>query len=386
MIASTPAGRYDTAAIKRANPLDRVARDLGLHLKPAGQGRYWALCPFHDDRHTPNLHLDVRDPDDEHFHCYAGHCGAHGDVIDLVMRLEHLDFPAACAHLASRSCGTPLANPRPTPHPALSNGGDWNRSSQRRWERLTLTEQTAMNLAVAVYRRGLRGHAPALRYLRERGIPHPLIARCGLGWADGHTLVAALGRSRNPALLPAAVDLGLLRRGPDGRLRDVLASRVVVPEIRFGHCIWFIGRRLGHGVDPASSLKYLALPGERPVLGQECAVGAAEVFACEGVFDWLAALAHGLAAWCPCGTHVPSASLGFLARVRRVYGAFDGDAAGRAASDRLGRALGTRYRPLALPDGCDLADLLSQPDGRARLDALVADARSACSAPPRKEG
>lgn len=60
MIASPSTGRYDVAAIKRANPLDRVARDLGLHLRPAGQGRYWALCPFHDDRHTPNLHLDVR--------------------------------------------------------------------------------------------------------------------------------------------------------------------------------------------------------------------------------------------------------------------------------------------------------------------------------------
>lgn len=243
-----------------------------------------------------------------------------------------------------------------------------------------------MNLAGAVYRRALRGHAPALRYLRERGIPHSLIARCGLGWADGHTLAAALRRSRDPALLPVAMDLGLLRRGPDGRLRDALADRIVVPEIRSGHCIWFIGRRLGDGAGTPSSPKYLALPGERPVLGQQWAAGVTEVFACEGVFDWLAALAHGLAAWCPCGTHIPAASLGFLARARRVYGAFDGDAAGRAASDRLGRALGTRYRPLALPDGCDLSALLSQSDGRAYLGALVADARSACSTRPRKEG
>lgn len=100
------------------------------------------------------------------------------------------------------------------------------------------------------------------------------------------------------------------------------------------------------------------------------------MFLCEGVFDWLAALACRLPAWCPCGTHFPTVSLGFLARARRIHGVFDGDAAGRAAAAHFGDALGERYRMLSLPEGWDLSDLLQRPDGRARFRALVAAARA----------
>jgi len=135
--AATRPARYDTTAIRRANPLDRVARDLGLRLRPGGQGRYWALCPFHDDRRTPNLRLDVRDPDDEHFHCFAGHCRAHGDVIALVMRLEWLDFPAACARLSGHLDGARRAAPQAD----LTLGPRREGRPPRRWDRLTLAER-----------------------------------------------------------------------------------------------------------------------------------------------------------------------------------------------------------------------------------------------------
>ncbi len=352
-------GPFDVAAIKRTNPLDRVAGDYGLRLRPSGRGRLVALCPFHDDRRTPNLVLDLRDPDDEHFHCFAGHCRAHGDVIGFVMRMERLDFPDACAHLAQGASST---GARPS-------------SPGRRWDRLTLAEQTVMNLAGAVYRRALRDHGGALRYLHDRRVPDQLIARCALGWADGRALAATLGR-RDPALLPLAAELGLLRRTPGGDWRDALAERVVVPELRGGHFLWFIGRGLApDGGTRHAGAKYLALPGERPALGQAWASGRPEAFICEGVFDWLAALARGLPAWSPCGTHFPAASLGFLARARRIYGVFDGDDAGRAASERFGAALGVRYRAVALPEGCDLSDVLRQPGGGARFDALLATTR-----------
>ncbi len=370
--AAGPAARYDTVAIKRANPLEHVARAHGLRLRPCGQGRFVAFCPFHDDRRTPNLRLDLRDPDDEHFHCFAGHCRAHGDVIGLVMLLEGLDFRAACARLAGpgdAGAGRPDAPSR--------RGGRGDVSPGRRWDRLTIEEQTVMNLAGATYRRVLRQQPDALRYLRGRGLPDWLLERCALGWADGGALAATLDR-RDPALLPLAADLGLLRRAPDGGWRDALSGRVVIPEVRDGHFVWFIGRGLApDGATGRAPAKYLALPGERPALGRRWASGAAEAFICEGVFDWLAALARRLPACCPCGTHLPVAALGFLARARRIYGVFDGDAAGRAASGRFGAALGERYRDLPLPDGTDLADLLLRPDGRAHFAALLDAARRA---------
>lgn len=279
-----PATRYDLVALKRANPLDRVARAYGLDLKRSGARRFTAFCPFHDDRHTPNLVLDLRHRDDEHFHCYAAHCRAHGDVVHLVMGLENVDFRTACALLDGKAAPVgshrrlPGQQPGPAAHPAGHGQlgpergtptGRFSERPMRHWDRLGFEEQTVMNIAGAVYRRSLWQHSEALRYLHGRGLPPWLLRRCALGWADGESLALALRRGRDPQLLPLAVELGLLRRAPGGGLRDALAGRVVVPELRYGHSIWFIGRGLDRGGGtPYSPAKYLALPGERPALGQ----------------------------------------------------------------------------------------------------------------------
>jgi DNA polymerase len=52
------------------------------------------LCPFHDDR-RPSLHVY-----DNHFHCFA--CGAHGDAVDWLVRLENMTRDEALRVLASR--------------------------------------------------------------------------------------------------------------------------------------------------------------------------------------------------------------------------------------------------------------------------------------------
>jgi DNA primase len=157
-----------------------------------------------------------------------------------------------------------------------------------------------------------------------------------------------------------------------GDSAELLSGRIVVPELRSSQCIWFIGRALQ---DDARCPKYLALPGERPILGLERVVGCKEVFLVEGVVDYLTAVAWHLPAFSPCGTHLPAERLGFLARARVVFGVFDGDDAGREATARFTRLLGSRFRPLELPDGCDLNDLAQHPDGRATFFRLLKTAR-----------
>ena len=57
-------------------------------------------------------------------------------------------------------------------------------------------------------------------------------------------------------------------------VRDV-AGRIVIPEYRKGHAIWFIGRLVEDGPDArraggdAEPPKYFGLPGPRPLLGYE---------------------------------------------------------------------------------------------------------------------
>jgi DNA primase len=250
---------------------------------------------------------------------------------------------------------------------------------ERRWDRLTLEQQVLMNTACALYQHTLWREQTALDYLRQRGIPDWVIRRCALGYADGHSLEAYLRRRSG---LRTAQELGLLRRPgkeDDGRpLAEFFSGRIVVPEIRGGQCLWFIGRDLH---EDAARPKYLALGGERPVLGFEQAVGHRAVFLVEGVFDFLTAMSWKLAAFSPCGTHLPSERFGFLARAEVIYGVLDGDEAGRAAAGRFGEQIGHRFRPLLLPDGCDLNDLARRAGGKATFFHLLAAERRA----PRNE-
>jgi DNA primase len=121
--------------------------------------------------------------------------------------------------------------------------------------------------------------------------------------------------------------------------------------------------------------KYRNLRGARPILGYERVAGRREVFLVEGPFDYLTAVAWGLPACCTCGTNFRLDRLGFLASADRIFGIFDGDAAGRVGIRRFGPVLGDALRPLALPEGLDLNALALLPGGRARFEALLAEGR-----------
>ena len=239
-----------------------------------------------------------------------------------------------------------------------------------------------METAAAVYQDTLWGSPQgqrALAYVRDRRIPDAVTRACRVGFADGHSLEAYLRRRSG---LRIAQSLGLLRRADDKGgsarpLREFFAGRIVVPEVREGRCIWFIGRRLDDSPAAAVRAKYLSLEGERPILGLERAAGRRVAFVCEGVFDWLTAVAWELAASSPCGTYVPPERLAFLAHAQTIYGVFDADVAGRAAAARLQVQFGDRFLPVALPDGWDLNDLLQRegPAGRRTFWRLVDAAR-----------
>ena len=350
--------RFDVAALRRDQPIDRVIAGYGIELRPSGRGLV-GRCPFHDDRGRPNLYVY---PDQGRWWCFR--CGSGGDAIDFLRRREGLSFREACRRLGGHPAGASTGSSVPG-----------RAARTKRWDRLTLEEQVVMNTACALYAHSLWRNPRALAYVRERGIPDRVIRGCALGYADGHSLETYLRRRSG---LRVAQSLGLLRRagrGDRGRpLREALAGRIVIPELRRGQCIWFIGRALEDGPNQP---KYLAPAGERPVLGYERAAGQREAFLCEGVFDYLTAVAWRLPAFSPCGTYLPAERLGFLARAKVVYGVLDGDAAGAAAADKFAGQIGPRWVPLRLPDGCDLNDLGRRPDGSSLFFRLLSEARAA---------
>jgi DNA primase len=150
----------------------------------------------------------------------------------------------------------------------------------------------------------------------------------------------------------------------------------MVPELRAGRPIWFIGRAAE--AEPKRRHQYLSLPGQRPLLGLEAVQGRRVVYVTEGPVDWLAARAWGLGACCLCGTHTPPERLPALEAAVAVYGVFDPHRAGMSAAVRLAPVVGSRWRPVQPPDGLDLAELAARGAvGRALFDAVVRRARGA---------
>jgi DNA primase len=59
-------------------------------------GRYWGLCPFHNEK-TPSFTVD---PERKMYYCFGCHEG--GGVINFIMAMEKLTFPEAIETLAKR--------------------------------------------------------------------------------------------------------------------------------------------------------------------------------------------------------------------------------------------------------------------------------------------
>jgi DNA primase len=98
----------------------------------------------------------------------------------------------------------------------------------------------------------------------------------------------------------------------------------------------------------------------------------------EGAVDWLAAVGWSLPAFAICGTHFPPDRLPALAEALAIYGVFDPDRAGHSAAERFAPLFGSRWRPLRLPNGLDLAELaLLGAAGYETFEVLVGRARAA---------
>jgi len=335
-------GRVDTQAVRQAYPLTALAATYGVALAgraPLLMGR----CPLHDD-HTPSFLVDERD---QHYHCFG--CGAHGDVIDLVRRVERLDFRRAVQRLTGIWQGSPRVPARPAfrrRSTVVSPGED-------------MEAQRCLAAAVELYRNQLLAEPAALAYLAGRGLQRQTLERWRVGYSSGDTLLPYLRwRQLSPA---AAQRAGLLDRAG----RERMTGRVVLPELRAGRPCWLIGR-----VMPRDSTgpKYRGLPGPKPLLGWDEARGATAVVIVEGVIDRLVLAQWGVPAIALAGTHASAVHLSALRYFQRVYLALDADVAGRAAAATLAGALGQSARLVAIPDGAkDVADLATRPDGRAVL-------------------
>ena len=294
--------------------------------------------------------------DSERFYCFG--CGEGGDVLDFIQKAEGLTLPEAIARLD----GSPGLAPRAAIRPAGTR--------RPRSAALPPRDPALLTAAARFYAGGLRRHSEAREYLASRGVGPVAAARLGLGYAPGSGLRQALeslgfsaARMRDSGLF--------MERGSER-----FAGMVVVPDASGGLVRWLAGRAVASDRTP----RFQSLPGPKPVLGLG-RLGPAPPWAvlAEGLFDWLALTGWGLPAVAALGTQGVDRVASALRGCPRVFLAFDGDDAGREATERLLTLLGRRAAAVALPQGVgDVGELAALPHGRAAfLRLLSMAARSA---------
>ncbi len=347
-MALATSDKVDILELKARHPLGDAVEAAGIVLHGRGRVRQ-VVCPFHKETEGSfTVYADT-----EKFWCFG--CGAGGDVLDFVGRMEGLTLPQAIRRLDDGS--TPLVA-TPSHHPAPAR--------QSVVPAIPPRDPGLLTAAARFYGGRLRRSRAALEYLASRGIGLDAARRLGLGYATGHGLREHL---------QAAGFTGQRLRGSGLFLeggRERFAGMVVVPELSGGLVVWLVGR----AVQPDARPRFQALPGPKPLLGL-ARLGPVPscVIVAEGVFDWLTLTAWGHPAVAAQGTKGMDRVASALRGCPRVFLAFDNDNAGNQAARELKGLLGNRAAVVNLPHGVgDVGELAARPDGRLRFPRLLARA------------
>ncbi len=337
-------------------------------LKRAGSNRH-GLCPFHSEK-TPSFTVF---PATKSFYCFG--CGAGGDVVTFIQKMENLDYVDALEFLAKRA-GVQIPQ---------DNKGF---SSHKEVTRKRVYE---MNLEAAKFFRACLFDpnigADGMKYLAEkRKLSGATIKHFGLGFAPND--FGALTRHMKQMgytdeELYAAFLCGKSQK--TGRPFDLFRNRVIFPVIdTAGNIVAFGGRVLDD-----SKPKYLNTsdtPGfkkSRVLFGMNYArhTCAEQMILCEGYMDTIAMHAAGFEnAVATLGTAITSEHARLLSRyTKRVIINYDSDEAGQRAADKAMRLLdevGLEVKVLKLTGAKD-ADEYIHTFGADAFRSLLGESRTA---------
>jgi len=318
--------------LRRKFPLLSYLENQGW--KPTAYGdrdEVYGRCPLHFDS-RPSFYVNRRK---QVFYCHG--CGQGGDVIRLVERLHHVDFPTALSIL----------------------GWEQTSNSQGLWQD-----------ACDFYRHQLRTSVDAESYLHRRGIDHAeVVERMGIGYAPGGCLrgyLHDLGYSRSQLVASRLVD---------GQGRDCLWRAITFP-------IAETASLYGRAIDVTAARHRFLARAKGGLWGWEWARQSEKVIVVEGLFDlaslWQAGFPQAVALL---GSHFLPQQQAQLCdgRSRTVYLCLDADENGsgpRAARLWSERLANQRLRLLTvqLPQGYDPNRFFSEGGSAAEFSRYLEEA------------
>lgn len=430
MVKKMPVSTTDTARLKAEIDLPAYIRSRGIALVRRGSSLV-GLCPFHDDTH-PSLSVT---PERGLFHCFA--CGAGGDVIRFVERLDgvsftealrilsghtgHAGYTAATDNSLSQSPQLPSqprsplrAIMRQPPGITAMNQPDnqthpENDTSPSSLALLDPSVQQAAAMAFDHYAKTLEKSGSMRDYLLSRRIVGAdLLETFSIGYAIGNLIdrLPPASSAEGSSLRESLARCGLIKKV--GRVYREHFAGCAVFAIRDerGVIRQIYGRRLpGLPTGPGKTgngPRHLYLPGPHDTFFNPLALGQAELILCEGIFDalafWLQGMRNVSFAYGTGGLTETLVDTLAASNVRRVILAFDGDEAGNEGARRIGTILlqrGLRVSLINFPedrDACDLhekgGDLRPYLERAEELhetteqNSVDADASVACALPP----
>lgn len=305
---------YITELLERSDVTDII----GSFVQLKRRGRtYTGLCPFHNEK-TPSF---VVYPETQSFYCFG--CGAGGDIITFVKKIQNLDYVEAVKWLAARA-GMPLPEDRDDTGRLRSRVLAINKEAARFFFQQLNSEQGAA----------------ARAYWRGRGLSDATIRRFGLGYApDGFHALRDFLRGKGyteEELLAAAV----VKRSEKGNTYDVFRNRVMIPifDLR-GNVIAFGGRNMGPEKPKyINSPETLVYKKGRNMFAANLAKKSPEkrYILCEGYLDVISLHQAGFTtAVAGCGTALTPEQVKLLSEYAdEVVLCYDADEAGQKAAKR----------------------------------------------------
>jgi len=380
-------GNDDKHEVQAATDLVRLIGEQ-LQLRPKGR-EFAGLCPFHDDK-SPSMFVS---PAKQIYKCFS--CGAGGDCFSFVMDFHKMEFVESLNYLADRAGIklTPRGQRREDAMP-VAEGESAETTAQSPRKRLLNANEQAMRFYQANLNDAALGQT-ARDYITQRGISDAMVEQFAIGYAPDSWDTLAKHVAVNKLDRIAFEKGGLIASKSTGDDYDKLRHRLIFPICDdLGRPVAFGGRVMPGGTldDPSKDAKYLNSP-ETPIFNKsqtlyglhhakQSIISQKTAVIVEGYTDVIACHQHGatnvVAALGTAFTHQHAA------KVRRfcetVVLVFDGDAAGKKAADRAVEVLLTGEIDVSiviLPEGEDPDQIMSAPDGPARWEQLLSEARSA---------
>ena len=320
------------------------------------------LCPFHGEK-TPSSTVY---PETASFYCFG--CGAGGDVITFIKKIENLDYIDAVKLLADRA-GMKMPE------------NDINDATSRLRTRILEANREAARLFHAWL------YAPegkvGLEYFHNRGYTDATIRHFGLGYApDSFRMLRDALRQKgfkDEELVAAFLEKRSTRPGSSGNLFDIFRGRVMIPIIDIrGNVIAFGGRVLDDSKPKyLNSSDTLAFKKTDNLFALNFAKAANNrtLILCEGYMDVIALHQAGFTnAVAALGTSFTANHAHLVSRYAdEAVLIFDADAAGQKGTQRainLLRGTGVNIRVVTIPDGKDPDEFIKK-NGPERFRLLL---------------